>query len=106
MHKPLLLVALGCMISTVTFAQDDLNSAMIKWRSCVDNTAARYSKSTESAVVVARLAAFSCKADRDSVWKKKTEEGGTASSAEQYVELAERLYLDKVAVDVIEMRIR
>jgi hypothetical protein len=105
MPKQLLLIALGCMMSTVALAEDDLNSAMIKWKSCVDKTAVRYSKSTESAAEVARLAAFSCKADKDLVWKEVKKTGSTDSSADQYVETAERVYLNKVAVDVLELRI-
>ena len=60
MRKQLLLLGLCCVISTVAFAEDDLGLAFAKWKSCVDTTAIRYSKSTESALVVARLAAFSC----------------------------------------------
>jgi hypothetical protein len=53
-----LLIAVGCVVSTVACAQE-WRPAVDKWRSCADAAAARYSKSTESAPVVAQLAAVS-----------------------------------------------
>jgi hypothetical protein len=83
----------------------ELKSVTDKWRSCVDSAAVRYSKSAESAPVVAHLAALSCVAAKKEVWDVVSQQD-SPSFADNYVEAIEKHYLDRVAVNVIEMRLR
>jgi hypothetical protein len=57
------LVAVGCVISNVASGQE-WKPTIEKWRACADAAALRYSKSSESAPVVARLAAVACIAEK------------------------------------------
>ena len=79
--------------------------AIDKWRSCADAAAVRYSKSTESAPVVARLAALSCNDEKKEALQAVSQREG-ASFAEQFIDSAERYYVDVLSVRVIEMRLR
>jgi hypothetical protein len=99
-----LLVAVGCIISTVASAQE-WRAAADKWRSCADAAAVRYSKSAESAPVVARLAALACVAEKKQAWELVSQKDG-ANVADDYVEAMERRYIDRLSVNVIEMRLR
>jgi len=99
-----LLVAVGCIISTVASAQE-WRAAADKWRSCADAAAVRYSKSAESAPVVARLAALACADDKKKTWEMVSKTDGK-SVADDYVDAMERRYIDRLSVDVIEMRLR
>jgi hypothetical protein len=99
-----LLIAVGCTISTVAWAQE-WRPAVEKWKSCADVTAVRYSKSTESAPVVARLAAQSCVAEKREALAAVSQKEG-ARFADDYIDTAERYYIDRLAVDVMEMRLR
>jgi hypothetical protein len=103
MHKHFL-VAVGCVISTVASAQE-WRAATEAWRSCADAAAVRYSKSAESAPVVARLAALACAAEKKKVWELLSQKDG-ASVADDYVEAMERRYIDHLSINVIEMRLR
>ena len=98
------LIAVGCMISTVASAQE-WKSAVDKWRSCADAAAARHSKSTESAPVVARLAALACAAERKQALEAVSQ-NETAGFAADYIDTTERRHIDRLSVDVIEMRLR
>ena len=100
-----ILVAIGCLISTVAFAQEGSRSALKKWKSCADAAAARYSKSAESAPVISRLAILSCHAEKQEALSALTQEDW-ARFAEDYVETAERRYSDLLAIDIIEMRLK
>jgi hypothetical protein len=98
-----LLVAAGCIISTAASAQE-WRTAADKRRSCADAAAVRYSKSKESAAAVARLAALACTAEKRQTWEivKRSE---SASFADDYVDAMERRYIDRLSVDVMEMRL-
>lgn len=100
-----LLVAIGCSLPALATAQDQAsNVAVQKWRDCADAAAIRYAKSAESAPVVARLAALSCDAEK----KKATEavrQADGSSFAEEYVNTAEKFYIDRLSVKVIELRL-
>jgi hypothetical protein len=98
-----LLFAVGCMISTGAFAQE-WKQAVEKWRTCADAAAARYSKSTESAPVVARLAALACSSEKKQAAQAVSQVEGVAF-ADQFIEAAERHYVDRLSVNVIEMRL-
>lgn len=102
--RKLFLIAIGCIIPTLACAQD-WRASVEKWRSCADAAAARYSKSTESAPVVAKLAAWACKDEKKETLQAIAQRDGT-SFAEQYVETAEHHYLEVLSVKVIEMRLR
>ena len=102
--RKLFLIAVGCIAPSVASAQE-WRPAIEKWRSCADAAAERYAKSTESAPVVARLAALSCSDARKEALQAVTQREG-ASFAEQYVDSAERYYIDVLSVRVIEMRLR
>jgi hypothetical protein len=65
----------------------------------------RYSKSAESAPVVARLAALACVAEQKRAWELVSQKEG-ANVADDYVEAMERRYIDRLSVDVMEMRLR
>jgi hypothetical protein len=99
-----LLIAVGCIVSTVACAQE-WRPAVEKWRSCADAAAARYSKSAESAPVVARLAALACTTEKSATLEAIAKREG-ARFAEDYVDTAERHYIDRLSIDVIEMRLR
>jgi hypothetical protein len=98
------LVAAGCIVSTVASAQER-RAAAGKWRSCADAAAVRYSKSTESAAAVVRSAALACPAEKRQTWEivKQSESAGFA---DDYVDAMERRYIDRLSVDVMEMRLR
>jgi len=98
------LIIVGCIISNVASAQE-LKPAVDKWRSCADAAAVRSSKSAESAPVVARLAALACAAEKRQVWQAVLQQDG-ASFAVDFVGTMERRYMDRLSVDVIEMRFR
>jgi len=100
--RKILLAAVGCIFSTVVSAQE-LRAAADKWRSCADAAAARYSKSAESAPVVARLAALACAAEKKKVWELLSQSDG-ANVADDYVEAMERRYIDRLSVNVIARR--
>jgi hypothetical protein len=102
--RKMFLVAAGCIVSTVASAQE-WRAAADKWRSCADAAAVRYSKSTESAAAVAHLAALACTAEKRQTWEivKQSE---SASFADDYVDAMERRYIDRLSVDVMEMRLR
>jgi hypothetical protein len=98
------LIAVAFVISTAASAQE-WKQAIEKWRSCADAAAARYSKSSESAQQVARLAAFACSAEKKPASQAVSQVEGVAF-ADQYIEAAERYYVDRLSVNVIEMRLR
>lgn len=97
-------VAFGCFVTTVACAQE-WRPTIDKWRSCAEAAAARYVKSTESAPVVARLAALACSDEKKEALQAVTQREG-ASFAEQFIDSAERHYVDVLSVRVIEMRLR
>ena len=97
-------VVVGCIISTVASAQE-WKPALDKWRSCADASAIRYSKSTESAPVAARLAALSCVTEKKQVWDAMSQ-SDSAKFADDYVETVERHYIDVLSVKIIEMRLK
>jgi hypothetical protein len=97
------LIAVGFMISTAASAQE-WKPAIEKWRSCADATAARYSKSSESAQEVARLAALACSAEKKQATQAVSQVEGV-SFADQFIEAAERHYVGRLSVNVIEMRL-
>jgi hypothetical protein len=97
------LIAIGFVISTAASAQE-WKPSIEKWRSCADAAAARYSKSTETAQQVARLAALACSAEKKQAIQAVTEVEGVDFAAE-YIEAAERYYIDRLSVNVIEMRL-
>lgn len=78
------LIAVACTISTVASAQD-VKSAVDKWQACADAAAARYSKSPESAPVVARLAALACTAEKKEALQAVSQRDGS-SFAYEYIE--------------------
>jgi hypothetical protein len=98
------LIAVGCIISTVASAQE-WKPTVDKWRSCADAAAVRYSKSTESAPVAARLAALSCAAEKKQVWQAVSQQD-SPGFADDYVETSERRYIDVLSVNIIEMRLK
>jgi hypothetical protein len=98
------LVAVGVVLSTAASAQD-WKSAIEKWRGCADAAAARYSKSNETAQEVARLAALACGAEKTQAVQAVSQSDGVAF-AEEYIETAERHYMDRLSVNVVEMRLR
>lgn len=98
------LAAVECMISTIAVAQQDSKQAIDKWRACADAAATRYAKSTESAPVVARLAALACVAERKQVAQAVSQQDGE-HFAEEYVDTAEKHYIDRLSVKVIELRL-
>lgn len=102
MRKRFLIVVV-CAIPTVASAQE-WKSAVEKWRSCADAAAARYSKSAESAPVVARLAALACETEKKEAYAQVAKSDGT-SFADQYIKSAERYYVDRLSVKVMEMRL-
>jgi hypothetical protein len=99
-----LLIALASMISTAAAAQD-WKPAVDKWRACGDAAAARYAKSTESAPVVAHLAALACKEEKKQASQAISQVEGS-SFADQFIEAAERHYVDRLSVNVMEMRLQ
>ena len=103
MRKQLLL-AVGLVISTAASAQE-WKPAIEKWRGCADAAASRYSKSSESAQEVARLAALSCHAEKKEANQAVSRVEGVAF-ADQFIEAAERHYVERLSVTVIEMRVR
>lgn len=102
-----ILIAIGCLISTIAFAQDrgQGNLALQKWRACADAAAKRFSKSAESAPVVARYAIMSCSDERKATTDALIQEQGPRF-ADEFIEAAERRYTDLLALDVIEMRLK
>jgi hypothetical protein len=102
-----ILIAIVCMSSTIAFAQEKGKSALAlqKWRECADATAKRYSKSTESAPVVARYAIMSCHDEKKAASEAVTEEQGPRF-ADEFLDAAERRYTDVLATAVIEMRLK
>ena len=102
--RKLFLIAVVCIVPTVACAQE-WKPAMEKWRSCADAAAERYSKSTESAPVVARLAALSCVTEKKQVWDAMSR-SDSAKFADDYVETVERHYIDVLSVKIIEMRLK
>jgi hypothetical protein len=102
--RELSLVLLGCVLATDAVAQDS-KSEIAKWRACADAAAARYAQSTESAPVVARLAALSCVAEKRKAVQAVAKEDGDRF-ADEWVETIERRYIDHLSVDVMEMRLR
>ena len=102
--RKLFLIAFGCIVPNIAGAQE-WKAAVDKWRSCADAAAVRYSKSTESAPVVARLATLSCDNERKEARQAVSQREG-ASFADQFIETAERHYTDFLSVRVIEMRLR
>lgn len=100
----LLFVVFGAVISTAAPAQE-WKPSIEKWRACADATAARYSKSSESAPVVARLAALACHDEKKQASQAIVQVEG-AAFGEQYIEAAERYYVDRLSVNVMEMRLR
>ncbi len=100
------LIVIGCLISTVAFTQEKGKiPALEKWRACADAAAIRYSKSAESAPVVARYAIMSCRDEKKAASQALIQEQG-ARFAEEYIETVERRYTDLLAIDVIEMRLK
>ena len=101
------LIVIGCLISTVAFTQEkgSGNPALEKWRACADAAAIRYSKSAESAPVVARYAIMSCHDEKKAASQALIQEQGPRF-AEEFIEAAERRYTDLLAIDVIEMRLK
>jgi hypothetical protein len=97
------LIAVGLVISSAASAQE-WKAAIEKWRSCADAAAARFSKSSESALAVARLAALSCSAEKKQATQAVSQTDG-AAFADEYIETAERHYIDRLSVKVIEMRL-
>ena len=102
--RKLVLVAVGCILPTLASAQE-WRPTVEKWRACADAAAERYSKSTESAPVAARLAALACNDEKKEALKAVSQREG-ASFADQYIESAERYYVDVLSVRIIEMRLR
>ena len=102
-----ILISIGCLISTIAFAQEkgQGNPALEKWRACADAAAIRYSKSAESAPVVARYAILSCQEEKKAATQALIQEQG-ARFADEFIEVAERRYTDLLAIDVIEMRLK
>ena len=98
------LVAVGCIVSTVACAQE-WKPAIEKWRACADANAVRYSKTAESAPVVARLAALACDAEKKEALRAIAERDGNLF-AQDYVETAERYYIDRLSINIMEMRLR
>ncbi|MCK1512943.1 hypothetical protein IVB22_10215 [Bradyrhizobium sp. 190] len=101
--RTLLVFALGSLISTAAPAQE-WKPAIEKWRACADAAAVRYSKSSESAPVVARLAALACHDEKTKASQAIVQVEG-AAFGEQYIEAAERYYVDRLSVNVMEMRL-
>ena len=97
------LIAVAFVISTAAAAQE-WKPSIEKWRSCADAAAARYSKSSESAQEVARLAALACSAEKKQAAQAVSQIEGVAF-ADQFIEAAERHYVDRLSVNVIEMRL-
>ena len=81
------------------------NTAIEKWRACADAAAIRYSKSAESAPVVARYAIMSCRDEKKAASQALIQEQGSRF-AEEFIDAAERRYTDLLAIDVIEMRLK
>ncbi|MGM4905913.1 hypothetical protein AB8B21_07470 [Tardiphaga sp. 866_E4_N2_1] len=104
MYRPML-AAIVCLVSFAATAEEDSKPAIKKWRACADATATRYAKSSESALVVSRLAILSCRAEKQAAWQAMSQESG-AHFADDYVETVERRYTDLLAIDVIEMRLK
>jgi hypothetical protein len=102
--RKLTLVLLGGIVSTGALAQDT-KSAITKWRACADATAVRYAQSVESAPVVARLAVLACVAERKQAAEAVAQQDGERFAGE-YIETLERRYIDKLSIDVLEMRLR
>jgi hypothetical protein len=105
--RKIILIAIGCLISTIAFAQEKGpgNLALEKWRACADAAAKRYSKSAESAPVVARYAIMSCHEEKKEASQALIKEQGPRF-ADEFIEAAERRYSDLLAIDVIEMRLK
>ncbi|KAB0266940.1 hypothetical protein [Microvirga brassicacearum] len=105
--RKIILIGIGCLITTIAFAQEKGkgNLALEKWRACADAAAKRFSKSAESAPVVARYAIMSCHDEKKEASQALIQEQGSRF-AEEFVEAAERRYTDLLAIDVIEMRIK
>jgi hypothetical protein len=97
------LIVVGFVISTAASAQE-WKPAIEKWRSCADAAAGRYSKSSESAQEVARLAALACSAEKKQATQAVSQVEGVAF-ADQFIEAAERHYVGRLSVNVIEMRL-
>jgi hypothetical protein len=102
--RKLSLVLVGCIVSTGAYAQD-AKSEIAKWRACADAAAARYAESTESAPVVARLAALACVAEKRQAAQAVARQDGERF-ADEYIDSIERRYIDHLSLDVIEMRLR
>jgi hypothetical protein len=91
-------------VSTGALAQD-AKSEIAKWRACADAAAARYAQSTESAPVVARLAALACVAEKRQAAQAVARQDGE-HFADEYIETIERRYIDQLSLNVVEMRLR
>ena len=100
------LIVIGCLISTVAFTQEKGKDPVLeKWQACADAAAIRYSKSAESAPVVARYAIMSCHDEKKAASEALIKERGPRF-AEEFIETIERRYTDLLAIDVIEMRLK
>jgi hypothetical protein len=104
MRKPLILTV-ACVVSSTAAPAQEWKPVVAKWRACADATAARYSKSAESAAAVARLAALACHEEKKQASQAVVQVEG-AAFGEQFIEAAERHYIDRLSVNVMEMRLK
>jgi hypothetical protein len=74
-------------------------------RCCADAAAVRYSKSTESAPVVARLTTLFCSDEKKESRQAVSQQEG-ASFADEYIDSAEQHYTNLLSVKIVEMRLR
>ena len=102
--RKLFLIAFGFLVPAVASAQE-WRPTVDKWKACADAAATRYAKSTESAPVAARLAALACGDQKKEALQAVTKTDG-ASFADQYIDSAERYYIDVMSVRIIETRLR
>ena len=97
-----LLVAVGCLISSIASAQE-WRPVAEKWRACADaqrTVRKKYRKCSGVGTVTTVLRR------REKATMEAVKQVESASFAEDYIETLERRYIDVLAVRVVEMRLR
>ena len=76
------------------------------WKACVMEKAERYSKSTDSAEAIARVALLACKTEKNSFWEQMIAEKVDPGARRGLQEMLEKSLTEDAAVFVMELRSR
>ena len=76
------------------------------WKACVMEKAERYSKSTDSAEAIARVALLACKTEKNSFWEQMIAEKIDPGARRGLQDMLEKSLTEDAAVFVMELRSR